>query len=1219
MKKFKKYLFVIPLLLFVAGFVAEDILLNNRQEEVVVHEFELKLQEKQALLNDKLDEIVSTLDEGQFDNDYLSVFHYLIPLFENQGIGFLILENDNMVFWSDNRFSFSEPYLSELHEETLQYIANGVYLNSVRNTGNYTVIGLISIKNNYSIENQFMKNGFSDQFNIPDNYTIDKNLSEGSLPVYDVSGKYLFSLSSGGTIYCQSSKLLLPFFFFALGILFLLYWLRILFIKLKDWNFLVRIILLGIILVAIYSLRIFLGIPRFCSAFELFSPNLYAYSSLLPSLGDLFLLSVLIFFWSLNFSRGLRFSKEKQRKEIVAAYSFLTLFYLFINLLIRNLIRNSSFSFQLNNIDDINVYSLVGYLVIGLLIYSVFIVNLSIVELSRYHIHVKKFLRGHLFLIILLIITSIVFKDTFLYILCLFLFVNYSIIRLQNLQLGRFSLNFMIFFVSLFSFFSLIIIQNHNNAKQKNLKELMAITLNSEQDPAAVVYLNEIQQQIDNDVRIQELLYPPYIDLEQYIRFQYFSGYFRDYDLLITTCGSSDSLLVQPDNKVVACFPFFDEMIETSGTQIPGTDFYHLDNNNGRVSYLGKLFYPLTSDSTGVSIFLDLESKLQSEGEGFPELLIDNSIKKPDSYQHFSYAKYYDSNLVHMSGDYEYYYDFNSYHFDVGSSEFTYVSRDGYDHLIYSLGDNNYIVVSGQSFTIWDYLISFPYIFVFFLIFSLFLVLATNSQYRKQAFVFDLRFRIQLSIVAVVLIALLIVAGGTVFYNMRNYNSWYEDDLNEKMKSVSEEININLNDLDAITPDVQNWLWEKLIELSNVFSTDINIYDLDGELLASSRPEVFTREIISDRMDPNALYELTEFLQVNFTQPEKIGSLSYLSIYEPIINYRGEYIGYINLPYFSHQDEMRQEISTFIVAFINLYALLFFISVVIAVILSNKITRPLSILREKIKGIQLNRQNEQISYQRDDEIGELIKEYNRKVEELADSAEMLAQNEREMAWREMAQQVAHEIKNPLTPMKLNIQFLQRKKAEKSEEFDEFFERATRALIEQIDTLSSIATEFSNFANIPNARNEAINLVERLESVAELFNSGRKLNFELELNNNKEVFVLADQEQLSRVFMNLIKNAIQSVPPKREVKITVSLHVHDDKARVLIMDNGAGIPDNIRPHLFQPNFTTKSSGMGLGLAIVKKIIENFKGSIWFETEINKGTTFYVEFPLYKKEK
>ncbi|MEI8113501.1 MAG: HAMP domain-containing sensor histidine kinase, partial [Bacteroidia bacterium] len=422
----------------------------------------------------------------------------------------------------------------------------------------------------------------------------------------------------------------------------------------------------------------------------------------------------------------------------------------------------------------------------------------------------------------------------------------------------------------------------------------------------------------------------------------------------------------------------------------------------------------------------------------------------------------------------------------------------------------------------------------------------------------------------------------------------------------------------TITPEIQQWLYSELYKLSNTFRTDINIFNIQGELIATSRPEIFAKGVATERINSEAFHELSEHFQLNYFHPEKIGNLSYLSAYEPIINSNRDYIGYLNLPYFTREDDLKQSISTFIVAFINLYLLLFLASVIVAVVLSNRITAPLSIIREKLKGIQLGKKSEPINYQAEDEIGALVKEYNHKVEELAESAELLARSERESAWREMAKQVAHEIKNPLTPMKLNIQYLQRAKEDGNENYDAFFERVTKNLIEQIDTLSGIATEFSNFAQIPEAKNERFNLIEVLQNVCSLFEPNQNLTILLETEQLSEIRIFADKEQLSRAFLNLTKNGIQSIPGDQIGEIRISVTKSDGFVRIAFSDNGTGIGVEAQEHLFEPNFTTKTSGMGLGLSIVHNIIATAKGKIWYETSANSGTTFYVELPINEKD-
>ena len=313
---------------------------------------------------------------------------------------------------------------------------------------------------------------------------------------------------------------------------------------------------------------------------------------------------------------------------------------------------------------------------------------------------------------------------------------------------------------------------------------------------------------------------------------------------------------------------------------------------------------------------------------------------------------------------------------------------------------------------------------------------------------------------------------------------------------------------------------------------------------------------------------------------------------------------------------MEKEISAILSAIINIYVLLFVISVILALAISEYFTKPLKLIQEKLSKIKLGKANEPIEWSSPDEIGSLVNEYNRMIEELQKSTELLAKSERETAWREMAKQVAHEIKNPLTPMKLSIQHLQRTWKNKDDDMDKKIERITQTLIEQIETLSAIASEFSNFAKMPLTVSEKINIRSILENSIELFKDSTDTEFTFD-SSLTEAFVYADKEQMLRVCNNLLKNALQAIPENRQGKIEVALSKKNSTFLIKIKDNGSGISEDTMNKIFTPNFTTKTGGMGLGLAMVKSIVENFNGKIWFETAREKGTTFFVSLPEYKE--
>lgn len=367
-------------------------------------------------------------------------------------------------------------------------------------------------------------------------------------------------------------------------------------------------------------------------------------------------------------------------------------------------------------------------------------------------------------------------------------------------------------------------------------------------------------------------------------------------------------------------------------------------------------------------------------------------------------------------------------------------------------------------------------------------------------------------------------------------------------------------------------------------------------------------------MNPEAWHEMAYNHSQKLIHQEQIGSMSFYSAYVPLVDQNSNVIGYLNLPYFTRQGEFVDDLYAIIVAIINIFTLITLVALVLAIVISNQISKPLELIREKIRSVDISSHNEPIKYDSTDELGQLVKEYNRMVMELADSAEKLARSQRESAWREMAKQIAHEIKNPLTPMKLSIQHLIRAKREEAEDWDTMFQKFSVSLIDQINTLSNIATEFSNFAKMPVTTVVAVNMNSVIDEVITLFSGYSNIRLSYINSCGSDISINGDREQLFRVFVNLVKNAVQSIEKGKKGEIVVKLACVNKWVTIVIEDNGKGISEDVQPRIFSPNFTTKSGGMGLGLAIVKGIVENTGGRIWFETEVGVGTKFFIEFPL-----
>jgi nitrogen fixation/metabolism regulation signal transduction histidine kinase len=436
--------------------------------------------------------------------------------------------------------------------------------------------------------------------------------------------------------------------------------------------------------------------------------------------------------------------------------------------------------------------------------------------------------------------------------------------------------------------------------------------------------------------------------------------------------------------------------------------------------------------------------------------------------------------------------------------------------------------------------------------------------------------------------------------------------LRDKAHSVLVELEQKfsyLDDLHKISPQI---LSQNLSNYSNIFFTDINLFDKNGDLIATSRQQLYEAELISKKMNPLAYYSLNENQQIIEIKDEKIGAYVFQSAYVPLRDTKNRTLGYINLPYFARESEFRADLSSLLVAFINIYVILTVIAVLIALIVSSYITRPLQIIKDKISQINYFKKPEKILWQGADELADLIKQYNNMVDDLANSAELLARSERESAWRIMAQQVAHEIKNPLTPMKLNVQHLQRAWQDNKEDWGLRLERFTQTMVTQIDALSTIAGEFSDFAKMPNSNMETIDLNQCVKESVLLFTDSSNLTINTK-SKHSENWIKADKQQVTRILNNLFRNSIQALNADTQGIITISIY-EDNKFKILeFTDNGIGIKKEDNTKIFTPFFTTKTAGTGLGLAMVKNITESFGGTIDFVSSEGNGTTFILSFP------
>ena len=470
--------------------------------------------------------------------------------------------------------------------------------------------------------------------------------------------------------------------------------------------------------------------------------------------------------------------------------------------------------------------------------------------------------------------------------------------------------------------------------------------------------------------------------------------------------------------------------------------------------------------------------------------------------------------------------------------------------------------------------------------------------------------RLSTRIMYIVMVPVMAVFIYIFFMSIRYVHANQEEHQRHDLQMRSEYVQSYLRNLyywdQALTSSQAPGLAIDLHDLGYDMNQDIHVYGLNGELIASSSPALFNSGLLSRRMAPEALF--TE--EHSVICYEQLANHPYLVSYVPFHNGSFVTIGYIAVPSFLSEQTRNAEVDKLLSHLLPPYLVVVLLALFFAFAAAKSMSAPISLLAEKMKGFRIGgNQNKHIDYPYHDELGALVERYNLLIDRVEESAEQLAKAERESAWRTMARQIAHEINNPLTPMKLSVQKLQLKRG--TDQFDAYFEKTTQMLIAEIDNLAHIAQSFSAFAKQPEVVTTEVDIAQKLSTVITLQRENDAQIPVRYVGADSGVMGLADKEQISQVFVNIIRNAIQALEGQKNGDIIVTLNplYSEREMEITISDNGPGIPAEIQEKIFRPNFTTKSNGNGLGLAISKHIVEGSAGRITFSTS-DKGTTFFI---------
>ncbi len=1125
---------------------------------------------------------------------------FLQDLIDQQNqIAFYIFEKEQLTVWNTNRFDVEFEHI--IQDERWHYIklpnAYGIYKwYNVRE--NAAVVAFIPVRMDFPYENDYLQNDFHPRFDINKNVTIVENKNPGAVEVSTEEGDYLFSLIPGpndnkalrvaGFIIFSFSFLLFIFIYFNINHFFR--------VKRITQSQYVAVTLLSGLTILICSYADF---PGLFFSNQLFSPNHYATNQLIDSFTHLSAVCLFLVAALLVYHLKVNFTDNRLWLKKSAFY----LYILFYFETLKSIVLNSNISFNIAILRDIHFINIWAQTIIFLLGTGIFFFLLIINRKEDYKTKPGKSTGIELiYIAAVTLLHALIFKDfTWLFVVLLITILIFDSIRRFFFK-NKFTFNtfgLFIFIISIISFFSSYYLSEHKKLiKYKIQAENILVNGNADNDPIAELLLEELDKNLRKDEVLKQLMLDKADtdSVNKHIYQKHLYGFWNKYNVQIYPVSGN-----APETD------YYVRFLEFTGKRLKNTGFYSLPASLYDMSFIGLVDLvrenPEVLHTEKEILVFEFQPKRNFRSYSFPDLLIS---KESDAFKqsNISIAKYEKSNLIYS--DQKFGWNESDILFHGLDDGFTRMSDENREYYVYTKNDV-WIVITEIVRTSFRNLIFYSlFIILAYLLFARVVFWLFGLIKNKRTYALGLTSKFQLVFISLLFVSFISILIFSVNYIRSNYRQEQIAELEKKKQYIRN----SLQDLyywteDIATVDEQS-LNTNLQELAYRYQTDINIYDNAGKLRGSSQSLIFSKNLISGLMSPEVYFpdRTTE------NQYEQIGKLAYLAAYSDLIN--GDYlqIGYISIPQYFSQTEINAKIEQFLGAIIQIYLIIIILSIILILIAGRQLAEPLHQLESKLKSMRLGGKNEKIEYKSKDEIGQLVEQYNRTVDELEKSAQLLLTAERESAWRTMARQVAHEINNPLTPMKLTIQQLQRTKKLDPEQFDGYFEKAAHTLVEQIDNLSRIAGTFSQFARMPETKFTDVDIAGKLVSVVNLFQHNYE-NIRISYTGpEKDIIVSGDPEQIIQVFNNILKNATQSIKKGVKGKIDVTLEFEEETVIIRFTDNGAGISETIRNEIFKPNFTTKSAGMGLGLSISKSIIEHMGGHISFITKQDEGTTFEI---------
>ena len=1145
---------------------------------------------------------------------------------------FYIFKDGDLVFWSE--YKFVPKYTLVAGDENSKYVQFpiGEFIVSRKDLGEgWEAFSCIPLSFQYSIENNYINSGLNEEIFTHKNIDIHNFQTPDSYSIYTTGKKYLFSLDfstansivSNTVLYILLALSLLSIGFLMAGIFYLVNELS------RQGRLLWATLILLFGLAALRGMMLWMDYPFSIIDFRLFNARYFASSEISPSLGDLFL-NTLFFSFASWFVLNNYYKSTIVRKIVHSGkhrflYSIILsvaslLILLYLSYIFMEVYSNSQFTLDITKSIRFNTIKVVSLLIFILSSGIYFIYNHIALRLYISLMGNIKSFKGFLPIILVSLVFAIVLlllgEEIWILIPVHLLYWLLLIFFYLPGNLGTLKYSTYLYFLLtafICSFTGAINLYYVNASKNILEKHKYAFQLLNENDLFAEYLLSESMDVIAKDQFIRNRLKAIFSSkevVEQKIKKIILPDYLDKYEVHISVFDDEGNVTVKKADYTNYYQALAKVERDSFKTDYKKIFFVNEKMDSPLKKYMG--FQEIyENDLLLGSVILELVHKKNSPNSVYPELLVDKKFITPRQYNNYQYA-IYDDKLLLSKG----YFNYEKY-FDESALLKKDLYLQGmvineYHHLGIESADGKIVIISNEEYSFKNILSNFSFLFFLLLIFVLLFIggYIYYFQYRKVQINYATKILVYLNVAF--FLPLFIVSVVTLSLISNYYRTSQSKSFVKKAEHLSNTI---LNHLETYQDDP---FWESRLEndiaqLADFTDSDINLYNKKGELLYSHHPAIFDRNLLSRQVNPEAYVSIINNGVTELMLSESLGRLKYNAVYMPIKSYRtGELLAILNIPYFESRQELNQQLGGILTTTLNIFSIIFIVFAGLSYFASRILTSPLNIITQKIRKTTFG-ENKPLDWNSKDEIGLLITEYNSMLLKLEQNRQALSKSEKESAWREMAKQVAHEIKNPLTPMKLKIQHMQRSWKEQSSNAEEFTQKGLQSLLDQVNILSEIASSFAAFAKMPIPKNEAFDLSEVLKSTVNLYNNTHDVHVDIKVEEG-ECRIEGDRDLMGAIFTNLIINAIQSVPYERKPKVGFLLSRRDNKVLIEINDNGIGIPDAIKDKVFLPNFSTKETGSGIGLAVAKRGIEHAGGRIWFETKTGEGTSFFIEIPL-----